>query len=97
MQLHLAMIRFHNAVVDWVDDVEPWTRLTGGERGVFERASQLVRWHYQWLVVNDYLRTLTKAACLTRRSCATRRSSRPRYPISMPLEFAVAAFQSGTG
>ncbi|MGO3813624.1 MAG: hypothetical protein ACTJHV_02355, partial [Cellulosimicrobium funkei] len=33
-QLHLAMIRFHNAVVDWVDDAEPWTRLTGGERGV---------------------------------------------------------------
>ncbi|MGN0110243.1 MAG: peroxidase family protein, partial [Cellulosimicrobium funkei] len=94
-QLHLAMIRFHNAVVDWVDDAEPWTRLTGGERGVFERASQLVRWHYQWLVVNDYLRTLTKPGVLDATLLRDTSFFRPRYPISMPLEFAVAAFRFG--
>lgn len=94
-QFHLAMIRFHNAVVDWVDDVEPWTRLTGGERGVFERASQLVRWHYQWLVVNDYLRTLTRPGVLDATLLRDTSFFRPRYPVSMPLEFAVAAFRFG--
>ncbi|QJW37086.1 peroxidase family protein [Cellulosimicrobium protaetiae] len=94
-QFHLAMIRFHNAVVDWVDEFDPWTRHTGGERGVFERASQLVRWHYQWLVVNDYLRTLTKPGVLDATLLRDTSFFRPRYPVSMPLEFAVAAFRFG--
>lgn len=93
-QFHLAMIRFHNAVVDWVGEFEPWVRV-GGERAVFERASQLVRWHYQWLVVNDYLRTLTKPGVLDAVLFRDTSVYRPRYPISMPLEFAVAAFRFG--
>jgi len=93
-QLHLAMIRFHNAVVDWVGEFEPWVRGVG-ERAVFERASQLVRWHYQWLVVNDYLRTLTKPGVLDAVLLRDTSVFRPRYPVSMPLEFAVAAFRFG--
>jgi hypothetical protein len=94
-QFHLAMIRFHNAVVDWVTEFEPWARHAGGERGVYERASQLVRWHYQWLVVNDYLRTLTKPGVLDAVLLRDTSFFRPRHPISMPLEFAVAAFRFG--
>ncbi|MBD8079262.1 peroxidase family protein [Cellulosimicrobium arenosum] len=93
-QLHVAMIRFHNAVVDWVAEFEPWER-AAGERGLYERANQLVRWHYQWLVVNDYLRTLTKPGVLDAVLLGDTSFFRPRYPIAMPLEFAVAAFRFG--
>lgn len=44
-QLHLLFLMFHNKVVDELD-VE------------FLDAQRLVRWHYQWIVVNDFLRRL---------------------------------------
>ena len=50
-QLHVAFLRFHNATVDWIRQHEPYYT----DRAVFERARELVCWHYQWLVVHDYL------------------------------------------
>jgi len=53
-QLQVAFIRFHNAVVDIVGPAN-----TGlGKDGVFKLAQQTVRWHYQWVVIHDYLRRL---------------------------------------
>lgn len=48
-QLHLAFLRFHNRVVDRLREsgVAP--------DQVFERAAQLVRWHYQWIVLHEFL------------------------------------------
>jgi hypothetical protein len=49
-QLHLLFIRFHNAVVDLLSargDVE-------GEK-LFKTAQRLVCWHYQWIVVHEFL------------------------------------------
>lgn len=41
-QLHVAMLKFHNAVVDWL-------RTQGtAETAVFAEAQQLARWHYLW-------------------------------------------------
>jgi hypothetical protein len=45
-QLHAALLQFHNKLVDENRD-EP-----------FEEVQRLVRWHYQWLVVNDFLTTV---------------------------------------
>ena len=48
-QLHLLFIQFHNAVLDGLGGApKHWE-----ER--FEKARQIVRWHYQWLVVHDFL------------------------------------------
>jgi hypothetical protein len=47
-QLHLGFMAFHNAVVDALKDNVPIFRL-------FEDAQRTVRWHYQWLLVNDFL------------------------------------------
>jgi hypothetical protein len=48
-QLHLAFLHFHNRVVDRI-------RESGVERDqVFDRACQLVRWHYQWIVLHEFL------------------------------------------
>ncbi len=51
-QLQLAFIDFHNAVVERVREEE----LSGQE--LFEEAQRQVRWHYQWVVVHDFLRRL---------------------------------------
>ena len=48
-QLHLLFIRFHNRVVDQI--AAPGMPVIR----VFHEARRLVRWHYQWLIVNDFL------------------------------------------
>ena len=48
-QLHLLFIRFHNRVVDQI--AAPGTPIIR----VFHEARRIVRWHYQWLIVNDFL------------------------------------------
>jgi hypothetical protein len=42
-QLHSTMLRFHNSLVDL------WPTRS------FEEIQQSVRWHYQWVVLNDFL------------------------------------------
>jgi len=49
-QLQQVFLRFHNAVVD---DVR--ARGFDGD-DAFKEAQRVVRWHYQWIVVNDFLR-----------------------------------------
>jgi Animal haem peroxidase len=44
-QLHLAFIKFHNLVVDSLPETP--------DR--FDEARRIVRWHYQWVVVHDFL------------------------------------------
>ncbi|WP_375506348.1 hypothetical protein [uncultured Nostoc sp.] len=53
-QFHTAFLCFHNAVVDWVQKNEP--NNAQDNKTLFVRAQILVRWHYQWLVVNDFLK-----------------------------------------
>jgi hypothetical protein len=43
-QLHAAMLQFHNKLAETADD-----------NTSFEDIQQQVRWHYQWIVVNDFL------------------------------------------
>ncbi len=48
-QLHLAFLKFHNAIVDSL-------RASGVKPSeVFSEAQRLVRWHYQWIVINEFL------------------------------------------
>jgi len=52
-QLHLAMLRFHNAVTDRIRTSDADQRLTAMQ--VFERAKRQVQWHYQWIILNEFL------------------------------------------
>src|SRR5262249_3124328 len=45
-QLHAAMLQFHNKMVD------------ANPSASFEEIQRMVRWHYQWVVVNDFLVTI---------------------------------------
>jgi hypothetical protein len=97
-QLHTAVLRFHNAVVDWVRSNEP-NDYHGHKRSdsqLFERAQQLTRWHYQWLVVNDFLRTMTVAGIVDNVLLGGPKHYAPRNGEPyMPLEFSVAAYRFG--
>ena len=49
-QLQLIFLKFHNAVLAQHADSD------------FEEAQRLVRWHYQWVVIHDWLKRLCGAA-----------------------------------
>jgi hypothetical protein len=49
-QLHCTMLRFHNQVMRTVAGTSPMT----GDN-LFKEVQRLVRWHYQWVVVHDFL------------------------------------------
>ena len=49
-QLHCTMLRFHNKVMEAMAPTSP---LTGDN--LFKEVQRLVRWHYQWVVVHDFL------------------------------------------
>jgi hypothetical protein len=57
-QLHAIILRFHNRVVD---------RLSrDGRTPSFGEVQRLVRWHYQWVVLHDFLPTIVGTPMLHR-------------------------------
>jgi hypothetical protein len=92
-QLHTAFLRFHNAAVDWVRDHDPGYDT---DTEIFERARQLTQWHYQWLVIHDFLRTVTAAGVADQVLLGGNRLFAPRAgEVYMPLEYSVAAYRFG--
>jgi hypothetical protein len=103
VQLHLAVVRFHNQLVDHV-------RERGTPRAaVFEKARRLTRWHYQWAVIHDFLPRIVgddlvgPNGTVYRQVAGTRpainldfyRPTNKRGRPFMPIEFAVAAYRFG--
>lgn len=90
-QLQLAMIRFHNAIVDRLRDE---TDLEGGE--LFEEARRLARWHYQYVVVEDYLPKICGRAIVDEIKGRGRQFYTPHAGTPfIPIEFSVAAYRFG--
>jgi hypothetical protein len=93
-QFHTAFLRFHNAVVDWVRANEPQN--ASKNQDLFTRAQNLVQWHYQWLVVNDFLKTLTVSGTVDSILKDGLKFYEPRNgELFMPLEFSVASYRFG--
>lgn len=86
VQFQHAMLRFHNAVVDLLLAAS----FTGD---IFAEAKRIVTHHYQWAVVNDFLKRICGAAAVSNAlsSVAVAVGS----PFRMPVEFAVAAYRFG--
>lgn len=93
-QTHLALLRFHNKIVTDVVKKAPVIR------SVFEDARQLVQWHYQWIVLHDFLPRLTTDNVIDnvlkegRKFYCFEKASAYKEPF-MPLEFSVAAYRLG--
>lgn len=86
-QLHTLFIKFHNKVYD--DHTDP--SQSSSDR--FQAAQKLVRWHYQWIVVNEFLpRTIGNTT--VKRLLKSNLLCFPDGPF-MPVEFSVAAYRFG--
>ena len=86
-QLHLAMLKAHNAFVDEA-------RLSG-MANVFDEAARQLRWHYQWIVLNEFLPALAGETLVDQVLQEGPRWFRPGHRGFIPLEFAGAAYRYG--
>lgn len=90
-QLHLAMLNFHNQVAEHLGK----TARTGGQ-ALFERARQWTTWHYQWIVIHDFLCRICGEAVVRDILADGRRFCFPDAPAPfIPVEFSAAAYRFG--
>ncbi len=98
-QFHLSVLRFHNNVADAVEADPERYGLTAGscDADRFDVVQRLVRYHYQWLVINDYLRTVTLPGIVDKILVGGTKEYRPlpNGDLFAPLEYSVAAFRFG--
>jgi len=94
-QLQLAFVRFHNRTVQLLQEKRPALR----GRALFEEASRLVRWHYQWVVVRDFLPRVvgrtTANQVLKADGTVQLDFFAWRHQPFIPVEFSVAAYRFG--
>jgi hypothetical protein len=97
-QLQGIFLRFHNRVVDFVQ----------GTDAIFEDVQRFVRWHYQWVVLHDFLPRiigretlesilphLKKKGGSIRKDKPDLRFYDPKKEQFIPVEFSVAAYRFG--
>jgi len=102
-QLQLVFLKLHNRVVHQIREQEP--DLEGS--ALLKEAQRAVRWHYQWVVVNDFLVRIAGQEVVDSILVAVdpnnpalgkrvrTRFYRPRQDAFMPVEFSVAAYRFG--
>ncbi|MGI8937145.1 MAG: peroxidase family protein, partial [Iamia sp.] len=89
--IHLAMMSFHNQVVDRVRGEVP----AGTDAmEVFHRARRQVTWHYQWLILHEFLPLFVGQSLVDDILARGRRYFTTRSPF-MPIEFQGAAYRFG--
>ena len=90
--LHCAFILFHNKAVDYVRQslglVDP--------AAIFAEAKRLTLWHYQWMIVNEFLPLFVGPAMVNDILNNGRRFYHPaKGDAAMPVEFQGACFRVG--
>ena len=96
-QVHVLFAKLHNRFMALLEE-NPHL-LPGGEN-LFEQARRLVTWHYQWLVLHDFLPQIVQQAALRQVRSEDfrfyqRTLSPADGPMQLPVEFTVAAFRFG--
>lgn len=86
-QLHVASLKFHNAIVDHL-------RAESGPGSVFDEAQRLARWHYQWIVVHEFLPLMVGDDVLREVLAGRRFYVYAKRPF-IPVEFSDAAYRAG--
>ncbi|MBO3747246.1 twin-arginine translocation signal domain-containing protein [Streptosporangiaceae bacterium NEAU-GS5] len=87
--LHCAIILFHNAVVDRL-------RSQGVTANLFAQAQQQVRWHYQWIILKEFLPQIIGQAVVDDILRNGRRFYRPAAGQQfIPVEFQGACYRMG--
>src|SRR5919108_2430464 len=91
-QLHVAMLHLHNGLVDRL-------RADGeAEADLFDQARRSATWHYQWVLLRDFLPRVVGAELAEELLADGLRWYRPAPGAAwIPLEFADAAYRYGHG
>ena len=92
-QLHLALLRFHNAVVDYVETELAMSGSRSDE--IFAEAQRIVRWHYQWILIHQFLRLTCGESVVEDVLASGRKFYTWRREPFVPVEFSVAAYRFG--
>lgn len=80
-QLHTAFLRAHNAIVDRGND--------------FTAARRLLRQHYQWMILHDFLSRIADPVIVERTIAENRFYTPEQDHFFMPIEFTAAAYRFG--
>ncbi len=93
-QFHLAVLRFHNAVIDHLR-ADPSHAEQSAER-IFKLAQRQVRWHYQWIILHEFLPlTIGQERVDDILQHGLRFYEVDKRNPSIPIEFSVAAYRFG--
>ena len=90
-QFHLAMLKFHNAVVEHVKSNLDLTNAFD----IFAEAQRLVRWHYQWIILHEFLPKTVGQAVVDDVLEKGRKFYKWRNAPFIPVEFSVGAYRFG--
>ncbi len=92
-QFHMSMLRFHNAVVDQLRQQNSGLPIDD----LFLLAQTEVRRHYQWVLVNDFLRTIVGDETMNDvlENGLKLFGQKKFHSFFMPVEFSVAAYRFG--
>lgn len=90
-QMQVLFSKFHNRVVGWLREQGT------AERTLFADAQRLVVWHYQWIILREFLPGLIGDALTDTLLAEGPRYYRPAADPFIPLEFADAAFRCPHG
>lgn len=85
-QLHHAVLKFHNAVVDGLVA----NNFSGD---IFLEAKRIVTHHYQWAVFHDFLTRICGPGAVNDALASVKQ--KPGSAFRMPVEFAVGAYRFG--
>jgi len=88
--LQAAMIKFHNNVVDLV---AARNRRADADE-IYRTARRLVTWHYQWIIVNEFLPAVIGRERVGRLLARRERVFPSQVPF-IPVEFQGAAYRMG--
>lgn len=81
--LQAAFIRFHNAVVEQLQD-------DGFGGNVFQEARRIVTWHYQWIILHEFLPLFIGGPLVQNILTNGRQFYRPEPgPAFIPIEFQI--------
>lgn len=98
-QLQLAFIKFHNCVADYMEDEKRAEHKKKGCKDEveidFEEVRQTVMWHYQWIVLNEFLPLFIGQELVDDILCRGRKFYKPCNRPFIPIEFSAAAYRFG--
>lgn len=88
-QMHVAFLTFHNRVVDQLRE--------GGtpDEHVFDEARRITRWHYEWVMVNEFLPLSAGDETVADVLNNGRKFYDPGENPTIPVEFSDAAYRFG--